>query len=146
MFSGLNSLKKLQLYRNNLTTLPADVFKHLPRPLEISLYDSRYDPVGNPLQCNADLCWLKKEEMKGTITWLTYSFATFKPRCANGIDWDTWICNVPTPGNMQVIIIESKHIEYNPQISFRKKKTTESRVKLMHIFSHRYYLRKCVQP
>ena len=72
LFSGLHSLNTLWLGLNRLTMLQADVFSHLPRPLELSLHDvSEYSEGSglpdNPLHCDADLCWLKQEELKGTI-------------------------------------------------------------------------------
>ena len=83
-FDGLVVLKKLHLKLNWLTTLSADVFSPLPRPLELSV---KY----NHLTCDSDLCWLKQEKIQGTITFLSFFE---NPMCANGIDWDTWTCNV----------------------------------------------------
>ena len=99
MFFGLESLTRLVLESNHLTALPADVFKHLPRPLELALHDFRVNKTtDNPLQCDLDLCWLKKEEEEGTIIWWyfdmgTASYEPFKPRCANDMDWDIWSCD-----------------------------------------------------
>ena len=83
----LQSLKELELSYNRLTTLPADVFSHIPRPLELAVHN-------NPLICDAALCWLKQEELQGTITG-TSAFASLKTPCANGVDWETWVCTVP---------------------------------------------------
>ena len=80
MFSGLESLEALHLTYSHLTTLPADVFSHLPRPLELGLQ-------GNQRQCNAAVCWVKQEELQGTIT------IQHKPICANGVEWDSWTCD-----------------------------------------------------
>ena len=94
MFYGLNSLKYLFLYDNRLTRLSADVFKHLPQPLELALYD-RYYQQKHPelLVCDSELCWLKKEEQQGTITWFSWFGTEVGPKCANGVDWDTWDCD-----------------------------------------------------
>ena len=69
--------------KNRLTTLPADVFNHLPRPLEL-------DISFNPMQCDAALCWLKQEELNGTITWNPFGR---RPTCANEVSWETWSCS-----------------------------------------------------
>ena len=92
-FNGLDSLTHLYLYENYLTTLPADTFSHLPRPLELLLHLPNNDlPPNNPIECDSKLCWLKQEELQGTITWLSRGSSVFKPRCANGIVWDNWSC------------------------------------------------------
>ena len=101
MFAGLDSLEHLTLELNSLTKLPADVFSHLPRPLTLGLQDAVFHRTpDNELQCDAELCWLKQEELQGNITWYIYCkypSYPYKPRCADGIVWDTWICdgNVP---------------------------------------------------
>ena len=86
-FCGLESIKELQLDNNYLTSLPQDVFIHLPRPLTIYLY-------GNQLQCNDALCWLRQEELNGTIT-LNRDGNRYigNPVCVNGVNWDTWSCS-----------------------------------------------------
>ena len=84
-FSGLASLRRLNLARNHLTTLSADVFNHLPRPLSLGL-------IGNQLECNAGLCWLKQEERDGSITWNDDGY-NFPPKCANGENWAFWYCS-----------------------------------------------------
>ena len=95
MFFGLESLETLCLDFNYLTTLPEDVFTYLPRPLEIALYDFIHYRIDyNHLQCDADLCWLKMEELEGTITWHEQPRRPiYKPRCGNGVDWDNWTCD-----------------------------------------------------
>ena len=86
MLSGLDSLETLNLAEHLLTTLPGDAFKHLPRPLTIGLGDS-------PLQCDAALCWLRQEELQGTIVW-----HDSQPICGNEIEWGNWSCD--ETGNM----------------------------------------------
>ena len=57
MFSGLDSLWQLRLEGNRLTTLPADVFKHLPRSIKLGLGNVRRDPAeDNPLKCDVNIC------------------------------------------------------------------------------------------
>ena len=97
MFCGLNSLKELFLYDNRLTRLSADVFNHLPRPLQLALYvNTTYSQPKHPelLVCDSELCWLKKEEQQGTITWFIWYSVEYPPKCAGGVDLDTWDCNV----------------------------------------------------
>ena len=91
IFYGLESLDYLNLGGNRLTMLVADVFKHLCRPLELRLSNPRASTTKqNVLKCDSRLCWLKKEELEGTIFWTS---GEFKPRCADGIQWDTWTCS-----------------------------------------------------
>ena len=106
-FSGLESLEHLTLEFNHLTTLPADVFSHLPRPLSLGLQDAVHCRMPDNLpHCDAALCWLKQEELNGTITWYfhgDYPLFPYKPRCRNGINWDTWKCE----GNILFIVLGS---------------------------------------
>ena len=96
IFFGLVSLKTLYLDRNHLTTLSADVFHHLSRPLKLTLYNNvLHLTTDNPLKCDVHLCWLRQEELQGNITWSYYGSSRerpFKPRCTDGIDWETWTC------------------------------------------------------
>ena len=96
-FSNLKKLTKLNLAGNNLSSLSADVLSHLQRPLELGLFDPFFDPTPHHMMnCDADLCWLKQEELQGTITWITHTTPaeiSFKPLCAGGLDWDTWTCD-----------------------------------------------------
>ena len=111
-FHGLDSLTHLSIYQNYLTTLPADIFNHLPRPLELFLDIADNDlPANNPIECNSELCWLKREELQWTITWLC---GIFKPRCANGIDWDTWNCD--ETGKKISHLIMLAHLRVSPLI------------------------------
>ena len=91
-FSGLESLEILNLEGNNLTSLPADLFDDQPRPLLLNLYN-------NPPQCDSQLCWLKQEELNGTIIWPWDG-----TRCANLIRWYLWRCEM---GNISLIILIS---------------------------------------
>ena len=89
-FFGLDSLETLVLVNNHFKSLSADVFKDLPRPLTLAVtkwigYD---DFVDNPLHCDSEVCWLKQEELRGSVRWLDA-----EPVCADGIDWKTWSCN-----------------------------------------------------
>ena len=96
IFYGLDSLRYLSLYNNWLTRLSADVFKHLPRPLKLGLYYKYYyDQPKHPelLVCDSELCWLKQEEQRGTITWNHWFGTDFFPKCADGLDWGTWNCD-----------------------------------------------------
>ena len=107
-FSSLEFLRSLDLRGNRLTRLTADVFNRqffsTNRRLTLALGEPSYDqPVDIPLKCDAELCWLKKEEEKRTITWLSAArYAIYKPRCADGIDWTDWDCS--EIGNVSHII------------------------------------------
>ena len=97
-FCGLESIKELRLGDNRLPSLPQDAFIHLPRPLELDLY-------GNQHECDTALCWLRQEELNGTITWYRDFGYTGKPVCVNGVNWDTWSCN--QTGDMSLINVLS---------------------------------------
>ena len=84
-FCGLQSIDVLWLQSNRLTSLPEDAFRHLPRPLKLFV-------SGNLLQCDADLCWLKYEELNGTITWIDGVYNS-PPTCVKAVNWDIWSCN-----------------------------------------------------
>ena len=92
MFLGLESLKHSSLSSNQLIALPLDVFDLLPHPLTLRICSTRNRNPDNTLQCDSELCWLKKEELNGNVTWYVFGIWTFEPKCANGIDWDTWNC------------------------------------------------------
>ena len=105
VFSGLPYLDFINLAGNQLTRLSADVFSHLPRPLTLGLHLG-WLSIGpeNPLRCDADLCWLKQEELQGTVSWYSIApFFSFEPRCADGVDWNTWTCN--TSGNALIFVL-----------------------------------------
>ena len=84
-FSGLTLLQEVYLYYNHLTSLSVDVFKHMPRQLRLTVAD-------NPFNCDAELCWLKQEELNGTIIWIGLWIYVWEPRCKNKIDWKNWTC------------------------------------------------------
>ena len=94
MFLGLSSLQKLWLERNRLTTLNSDVLESLPRPLFLSLGNSYDNFSDNSFRCDAKLCWLKWEEIDGSIKWNTYDGREYKPECSDGTNWDTLNCFV----------------------------------------------------
>ena len=83
-FAGLNALERLSLVGNGLTTLDYINFAGIPRPLELLVSH-------NPLRCNSDLCWLKYEEQKRTITWA----GGISPNCDGDRAWIevTWNCS-----------------------------------------------------
>ena len=82
-FTGLDNLKTLILNDNDLATIATTVLRDLLRPLQLSL-------GGNPLQCDCSLCWLKREEQEGTITWNSLPGA--KPECQGATQWVVWPC------------------------------------------------------
>ena len=94
-FHGLRNLKKLWLNTNLLTGISPKLFVNLPRPLELSLGFPHNNNPDNQFFCDYQLCWLKKEEERKTITWYRYGNKLYTPECTNGVDWDTWNCSVP---------------------------------------------------
>ena len=92
MFTGLVSLQKLLLNDNQLTTLNTSIFKHLPRPLILTLGNTPNSNPDNPFHCDASLCWLIQEERHDIIKWR--SFGQNKPKCVNEIDWDNLNCTM----------------------------------------------------
>ena len=99
-FRGLDSLQELVLDVNDLTGITVGVFSELPRPLKLRL--SR-----NPLTCGASLCWLKQEELQGSVTWDSDSAQTFNPECANsGVDWDTWVCTAQGKNSYSITTLD----------------------------------------
>ena len=109
-FRGLNSLRTLLLEGNHLTTLPEDVFSHLPRPIQLGVSDIVHRPLDyrrwdNPMECGPELCWLKEEEIQGTITWFaTYSWYHHRPMCKRRgyATWRQFSCD--EPGNLLLFI------------------------------------------
>ena len=67
---------RIHLNSNNLTTLSKDIVTSSlnPKTLELAL-------VGNKLECDWNLCWLKRAESDGWLTWLPEPYS--KPDCLN---------------------------------------------------------------
>ena len=110
MFSGLESLTHLHLEGNRLTRLPADIFDHLPRPLEVGLSD-------NPLQCNAELCWLLTDvqlrivwdaQLRRSILWTTENFTAYLPFI--GLFSQTMPC---VYGSLWTVVKQAKQVTCN---------------------------------
>lgn len=78
VFDGLHSLQEIILNSNRLTTLNPEVFTNLPRPLVLRLSAIPTDQW----DCSS-LCWLKREEQHGTVTW----WNSVPPKCTQG----TWV-------------------------------------------------------
>ena len=74
------STNRIRLEDNSITSLDSSAFSHLPRTLTLGL-------EGNPLECNATLCWLHYGNEEGAIVWFED-----KPTCSDGIDWDDVHC------------------------------------------------------
>ena len=87
-FIELTYLQAIDLEGNHLEHLPADVFRHLSRPLTLGV-------ESNPLKCDADLCWLKEEELQGGTEWYRghARYHESKPACNGDKNWDLWNCN-----------------------------------------------------
>ena len=84
----MKSLEELYMNHNKLTTLSWTVFG-MVRPDKLTLSLS-----GNPLLCNhgntGSLCWIKKGDQHGWITWLSDNF---KPECSDSnMAWETLSC------------------------------------------------------
>ena len=85
MFRGLTALEELSLVSNNLVSIDFSVLADLPRPLQLCICHL-WSPV--TLLCNSDLCWLKQEEMTGSVKWCD----DCAPLCAGAVTWKTWTC------------------------------------------------------
>ena len=59
---GLTQLETLILSHNDLVAMTPGVFSDHPRVVHLSL-------DGNPLRCDCELCWLKRDEQTGRIIW-----------------------------------------------------------------------------
>ena len=86
-FDSLVSLTYLHLYKNRLTTMNPDIFANVPRhPLVLHLSST---PGTNQWNCSS-LCWLKHEELHGTVKWHDGSV----PTCADPVNWLLLPCGV----------------------------------------------------
>lgn len=103
VFAQLSHLRRVQLHSNHLKSLSWTVFADLstninwhPHTLQITLYR-------NPeFNCrNVSLCWLKKGESEGWITWLG---ANYQPNCQTSIEWSEVELQCPTRSKLQSII------------------------------------------
>ena len=81
-FSNLRSLQLLHLQSNAIQTLSRNIFYSSTHP-EWHPPRLRMSLDGNPLQCNASLCWIKEAEAQGWITWYLDRANPLSPNCAN---------------------------------------------------------------
>ncbi len=79
---NLQSLRRLNIAQNRVTTLDENLFDQQTRPIQLTISYSGIT-TDLPWQCET-LCWLKEKEMSGAITWFN---GDFLPECANGLDW-----------------------------------------------------------
>ncbi len=89
-FDRLLSLKYLYLEHNNLTTLNSGALKFVRRPLALALGDPHSD-TDRPWTCDS-LCWLKKEEKAGSISWMESIGRKKWPECSSGTSWSNKAC------------------------------------------------------
>ena len=116
MFSRLDSLRTLGLVENPLTTLSSGVFNHLPWPLELAItdLDDYGNPFGFPMQCDVKLCWLRQEELQGTITW----YRTH-PICRDDTEWSNSICDETGSASLAALFTPST-LQHNCSICGRQ--------------------------
>ncbi len=79
--SMLTELRNLYVQNAGLTSLPWTVFTSLDNmnhPASLTLRIER-----NPLQCDTSVCWMRRAEQDGWLTWAEYNGRTFYPECAN---------------------------------------------------------------
>ena len=107
--SNLPKLRLLHLHNNGLKTLTNDIFTTIndcpnsnghPPILKLSLR-------ANPLVCHTKLCWLKKGEEEGWLTYPIYSDIIYSPNCANGVDWNNLQLNCSDSGKFHALISEN---------------------------------------
>ena len=89
-FHGLYSLQKLNLLNNPINTLDSETLSVLPRPITLILSGSA--EVNDPPWACDSLCWLKQEEMAGTIKWFDPESAGYFPKCHHG-SWHNLHCS-----------------------------------------------------
>ena len=90
-FQGLDSLSKVWLYNNKLTTLESSTFTGLPRNIELTIGK-------NPLKCDESLCWLRKLEREGFISWIELEDRPREPQCEDGREWKNLTLKCQTGG------------------------------------------------
>ncbi len=89
-FQGLYSLERLSMVNNPMRELEWEWFATLPRSLALGLSSSEQD---TDMSWNCDsLCWLKQEEMAGTITWHAPGFVGYSLKCTQG-SWSDVYCS-----------------------------------------------------
>ena len=104
--SNLPKLDVLHLHNNGLKTLTKDIFTINDYP-----ESNGHPPIlrlslrANPLVCDTKLCWLKKGEEEGWLTFPTYSTTHYGPNCANNVDWTTLKLNCSSSGKVNTKIL-----------------------------------------
>ena len=100
--SNLPKLDLLHLHNNGLKTLTKDIFAINDYP-----ESNGHPPIlrltlrANPLVCDTKLCWLKKGEEAGWLTFRTYYGISYGPNCANNVDWMTLNLNCSNSGKVK---------------------------------------------
>ena len=136
MFAGLTSLQVLSISRNQISMLQADIFRDLlslqqlyfsdnrlitlsSDVLNSSIYLDQTSPPtglqlslsGNPFQCDSCMCWLKKGEQDGWLTWFTSSGTVHGPDCSeSNITWPDINCTLPCTDTSKNLKYISKYI------------------------------------
>ena len=128
MWLGLSVLKYLYLYNNGIAALKPGDLDHLPMLERLLLYNNPlttlshtiFDPSvypdtnGHPgriqlalglMKCNSSLCWLKKGEQQGWITWWVFGEKTFHPDCHQRPFWTNVDLNCPKNGLQNGLIL-----------------------------------------
>ncbi len=80
----LTSLKVLKLHGNKMRQLSQELFKRIPKSLKLNITMSSPDD-SHVWSCDA-LCWLRREELAGNITW--WHGAKYAPRCESRAPWE----------------------------------------------------------
>ncbi len=92
MFEGLISLKMLKLDSNKISAIEPYSFRCLPQPIILSLCFMRSGDDRNRLVCNTSICWLKRQENVGSISWGKHKNSAYKPCYTGGMTWDGLWC------------------------------------------------------
>ncbi len=93
-FDSLFSIKIFDVAKNRLVSLNADLLVNLPRSsLQLGLSDDKIlHSTRNQWNC-LSMCWLKYEELQGTIRWWVADTPTVRsPSGAAGVDWNLVQC------------------------------------------------------